>query len=154
MLEQDKKLAEEVIQMITKESSIGTKSIAEMLEKKVDDQDQRKRVMKRVKLLLDPNGSRIGRDLPPEAYDAMTEEQKQQYEHEKMMKGMANKCIWKCVEAAVMTVCMLGLLHFTGQANNVFSQISSHLVVPERTMSSEQQFAATASDAIAGSPDL
>ena len=38
--------------------------------------------MKRVKLMLDPNGSSLGRDLPPEYVAKMTEKEKEEYEAE------------------------------------------------------------------------
>ena len=55
-------------------SSFRKDSLAKILEEKTDDAEQRVRVMRRVKLMLDPYGSAKGRDLPPEDLDTMTDQ--------------------------------------------------------------------------------
>ena len=68
--------------MIQSESNFGKNSLKKMLDQKTQDDEQKVRVMKRVKLMLDPKGQTHGRDLPLEELANMTEEQRQAYEAE------------------------------------------------------------------------
>ena len=86
-----------------------------MLNDKIkDDPEQRVRVMRRVKLMLDPAGSKIGRDIPLEELANMSEEQKQAYEAEQVMRGFGNKCLRKMLETLVMSAIMTLIMHQTG----------------------------------------
>ena len=55
---------------------MSTSTIQKMLDAKIEDQEQKVRVMRRVRLLLDPTGSAKGRDMPTEDMANMTEEEK------------------------------------------------------------------------------
>ena len=67
-------MAEEIIAEISTTSKFSTSSIQRMLKVRTSDEDQQKRVMKRIKLMLDPTGSSRGQNLPPKDFDKMTEE--------------------------------------------------------------------------------
>ena len=53
-VEEDKRLTDEVIEMIQAERNFGRQTLQKMIEEKTQDQDQKVRVMRRVKLMLDP----------------------------------------------------------------------------------------------------
>ena len=75
-VEEDKRLSEEIISLMQNEANVSKTSLTTMLDKKCDDPDQRVRVMRRVRLMLDPTGSAKGKEITPEGYANMTEEQK------------------------------------------------------------------------------
>ena len=84
-----------------------------MLDKRIDDKDQKVRVMRRVKLMLDPTGSAKGRDMPLEDIEKMTDEERGRYEGDQMMRSMGNRCLRKLIETAIMAaVVTCGLYHF------------------------------------------
>ena len=58
--------------------------------------------MRRVKLMLDPDGSAKGHDMPLEEIAKMTEEERARYEGDQMMRQMGNKCLKKMIETAIM----------------------------------------------------
>ena len=72
--EEEKRLSEEIIALMQNESSVSKTSLTTMLDKKCDDPEQKVRVMRRVRLMLDPTGSAKGKELTPEGYANMTEE--------------------------------------------------------------------------------
>ena len=60
------------------------------------------RVMRRVKLMLQPGGSKLGYDLPDEALATMTDQEKQRYEQDLIMRGlMANSMAMSLKKAAM-----------------------------------------------------
>ena len=70
--------------------------------------------MRRIKLTLDPQGSSIGKTLPPDNIENMTEEQKKEYEAEQMMRGLGNKCLRKILESLVLAALMMVFMYYTG----------------------------------------
>ena len=85
------------------------------------------RVMKRVKLMLDPSGSKLGRDLPPDGYDNMTQQQKDAHEADQIMRGMGNKCLRKILESLVMSAIIMAFLHQSGLLKQIMFKISPQL---------------------------
>ena len=83
--------------------------------------------MRRVKLMLDPNGTAKGRDLPPEALDRMTDQEKMQYEGEQLMRGMGNKCIRKALESMLMSAIVMGIAYQSGYLNEFMFRLNPEL---------------------------
>ena len=75
-------MADEIITKISETSSFGKTTIQKMLEARTKDEAQQLRVMRRIKLMLDPTGSSRGRDMLPHDFQNMSDEQKQAYESE------------------------------------------------------------------------
>mmetsp|Transcript_8756 Transcript_8756/g.12007 ORF Transcript_8756/g.12007 Transcript_8756/m.12007 type:complete len:114 (+) Transcript_8756:398-739(+) len=98
-----------------------------MLEAKTGDQAQRVRVMRRVKLMLDPQGSTIGKTMPPDSFDSMTEEQKQAYEAEQVMRGLGHKCMRKGLESLLMAAVMMLVMYYTGFIDQFLLYMNPHL---------------------------
>ena len=84
--------------------------------------------MKRVKLMLDPKGSTLGRDLPVEELMNMTEEQKQAYQSEQMMRGFGNKCLRKMLETMLMSAFFILFMYMTGILEHGFKIMNPDLV--------------------------
>ena len=113
--------------MISKASNFGRKSLEGMIKAKTQDTEQQVRVMRRVKLMLDPNGTAKGRDLPPEALDNMTEDEKMQYESEQLMRGMGNKCVRKVLESMLFSAIIMGVAYQTGYLNEFMFRMNPQL---------------------------
>ena len=109
--EEEKRLSEEIIALMQNESSVSKTSLTTMLDKKCDDPEQKVRVMRRVRLMLDPTGSAKGKELTPEGYANMTEEQKMQIEADQVMRGLGNKCLRKALESCVFAGILMAILY-------------------------------------------
>ena len=83
--------------------------------------------MKRVKLMLDPSGSKLGRDLPPDGYDSMTQQQKDAHEADQIMRGMGNKCLRKILESLVLSAIIMAFLHQSGLLQQIMFKLSPQL---------------------------
>ena len=83
--------------------------------------------MRRVKLMLDPNGSALGKDLPPEALARMSEEEKKEYEAEEIMRGIGNKCLRKSIESLAMAAFVMVVLYYSGGLNYILFKLNPHL---------------------------
>ena len=64
--------------------------------------------------MLQPGGSKLGYDLPDEALATMTDQEKQRYEQDLIMRGFGNKCLQKFLETMVMAAISMLILYYTG----------------------------------------
>ena len=124
---EDKEMTNEIIEMIQQENNFGSKSLVSMLDAKTSDKDQKIRVMKRVKLMLDPDGSTLGKDIPMEDIENMTEEERRQYESDLIMRGMGNKCLKKFCETMIYAAVCTSLMYYTGALELMLRQMNPEL---------------------------
>ena len=80
------------------------------LTKKIEDEKMRDKVLLRIKLHLDPTGSRLGKSLQFQE-EGMS---KEEGEFNEMMDGLGKKCIRKMLESMVVAAVVVGALFLSG----------------------------------------
>ena len=83
--------------------------------------------MRRVKLMLDPNGSAKGQDIPLEDIQNMTEEERARWEGDQMMRSMGNKCLRKLIETAIMAALLTFAMFQFGFMDIVIKKLNPQL---------------------------
>ena len=90
--------------------------------------------MKRVRLMLDPDGSALGKDIPAEDIENMTEEEKKQYESDLIMRGMGNSCLRKFWETMLYAGFLTAFMYYTGLADVLLAKINPEMFPRKDTM--------------------
>ena len=117
--EEEDKLFNEIVKKLEDGDNVDYAQVV----KKIDDEQLRAKVLMRVKLHLDPHGSREGKRMKFSA-DGEGEEEANFNE---MMDGLGKKCLGKMAESLLISGLIMLALYLTGSLENVVGEYQSYL---------------------------